>query len=281
MGEQKMSIESSNDPEGFSGFEHSGWEEVSRGYEQHIARLTTQSVDAVLDAAAVGSGSRVLDVCCGPGVLSAAAGARSAQATGIDFSAEAVDIARSNVPGAEFQEADALALPFDSDSFDAVVCGFGIIHVPDPEAALAEMHRVLIPGGMVSMSVWEAPNPGNGFGLLYSSITAHADMDVDLPHGPDFFQFSDEEILSEVLVNIGFCNPSASTVDQTWEFSEPSGLVRSFIEGSVRARGILMAQTADVQDSISTTIATGMESFRSPDGVFRVPMPAIVGSAIK
>ena len=131
------------------------------------------------------------------------------------------------------------------------------------------------------MSVWEAPNPGNGFGLLYSSISAHADMDVDLPHGPDFFQFSDEEKLGEILVNIGFCNPSTLTVSQTWEFNEPTGLVKSFVEGSVRARGILMAQTAAVQDSISTSIATGMESFRSPDGLFRVPMPAIVGSAEK
>ena len=276
-----MSIESSNDPEGFSGFEHSGWEEVSRGYEQHIARLTAQSVDAVLDAASVRNGSRMLDVCCGPGVLSAAAVARDAQATGIDFSAEAVNIARSNVPDAEFHEGDALAIPFDADSFDAVVCGFGIIHVPDPEAALSEMHRVLIPGGRVAISVWEAPNPGNGFGLLYSSISAHADMNVDLPHGPDFFQFSDEERLGEILVNIGFCNPSTHTVSQTWEFSEPTGLVKSFVEGSVRARGILMAQTAEVQDSISTSIANGMESFRSPDGLFRVPMPAIVGAAEK
>ena len=276
-----MSIESSNDPEAFSGFEHSGWEEVSRGYEQHIARLTAQSVDVVLDAAAVGKGSRILDVCCGPGVLSAAAVVRDAQATGIDFSAEAVDIAQSNVPDAEFHEADALAIPFGADSFDAVVCGFGIIHVPDPEAALSEMHRVLLPGGKVAISVWEAPNPGNGFGLLYSSISAHADMNVDIPHGPDFFQFSDEDKLSETLINIGFCNPSTRTVSQTWEFCEPTGMVKSFIEGSVRARGIFMAQTDEIQASISASISTGMESFRSPDGLYRVPMPAIVGSANK
>lgn len=276
-----MSIESSNDPERFSEFEHSGWEEVSRGYEQHIARLTAQSVNAVLDAAAVGKNSRVLDVCCGPGVLSAAAISRDAQAVGIDFSADAIDIARSNVMNAEFHEGDALSLPFESDSFDAVVCGFGIIHVPDPETALSEMHRVLKPGGQVAMSVWEAPNPNNGFGLLYTSISAHADMNVDLPHGPDFFQFSDEDILSEALINIGFRDPLASTVSQTWEFSEPSGLVRSFIEGSVRARGLIMAQTADVQEAISTAIAIGMETFRSSDGLYRLPMPAIVGSATK
>jgi ubiquinone/menaquinone biosynthesis C-methylase UbiE len=139
-----MSIESSNDPQGFVSFEHSGWEAVSRGYEQHFTGLTSQSVAAVLDAAEVKSGKQVLDVCCGPGIITAAATARGAQTTGIDFSAAVVEIANSNVPDAEFHEADAQSLPYADNSFDAVVCGFGIIHVPDPQKALSEMHRVLI-----------------------------------------------------------------------------------------------------------------------------------------
>jgi predicted RNA methylase len=88
-----MSIESSNDPQGFVSFEHSGWEAVSRGYEQHFTGLTSQSVAAVLDAAEVKSGKQVLDVCCGPGIITAAATARGAQTTGIDFSAAVVEIA--------------------------------------------------------------------------------------------------------------------------------------------------------------------------------------------
>ena len=85
---------------------------------------------------------RVLDVCCGPGMISAAAARRGAQIVGLDFSAAAVDIARASVPAAEFHEGDAQNLPFDDSSFDAVVCGFGIIHLPDPQRGLAEMYRL-------------------------------------------------------------------------------------------------------------------------------------------
>jgi len=276
-----MNIDSSSDPQGFSKFEHDAWKEISRGYEQHFARLTSQSVDAVLDAAEVGSGKGILDVCCGPGMITAAALSRGARPMGIDFSAEVVEIAKSNIPDAEFQKGDAQSLPFADNTFDSVVCGFGIIHVPDPQKALSEMHRVLKPEGRVAVSVWEAPNTNNGFGLLFGSIKAHADMDVDLPHGPDFFQFSDHAKMSDALLETGFSNPSITTIDQYWDLKDANGLVTSIMEGAVRARALIMAQTENVQAAISEAVVAGMGEYSSPDGKYRVPMPALIGSAVK
>ncbi len=276
-----MSIETSNDPEGFGNFEHSGWETVSQGYEQHFAELTSQSVNAILNAANVGSDKQVLDVCCGPGVIAATAVRHGAKATGIDFSSSAVDIARSRVPDAEIQVGDAQSLPFPDNTFDAVVCGFGIIHVPNPQRVLSEMYRVLNPSGRVAVSVWTQPDQHNGFGLLYGAIKDNADMGVNLPHGPDFFQFSDSGKLAEVLLNTGFNQPSVDTVAQIWEFSNPQGLITSIMEGAVRARALIAAQTTDVQEAISHAVAAGMADFRSHDGIYRVPMPALIGSAEK
>ena len=276
-----MSIESSNDPQGFSSFEHDAWEAVSRGYEEHFARLTNQSVEAILDAAEVRSGNQVLDVCCGPGMITATAIARGADAKGIDFSAAAVEIATSNLPGADIKKGDVQSIQFSDDTFDAVICGFGIIHVPDPLKALSEMHRVLKPGGRVAVSTWEAPNPNNGFGLLFGSIKANADMDLDIPHGPDFFQFSDPEKMSNALQEAGFIDPSVSTVNQTWEFNDSHGFITGIIEGSARARAIITAQTDAVRAAISDAVATGMDDYKSSDGKFRLPMPALVGSAAK
>ena len=276
-----MSIESSNDPQGFSKFEHSGWETVSRGYEEHLAGITSQSVNAVLDAAGVTNGMQVLDVCCGPGMLAAAAIARSARASGIDFSTEAIKIASANVPDAEFHEGDAQSLPFTDNTFDAVICGFGIIHVPEPKQALSEMHRVLKPGGRVAVSVWEAPNQKNGFGLLFGSIKANADMDVDLPHGPDFFQFSDPERLTRALSEVGFLKPSTATVAQSWELRDSQGLFTGIMEGAVRARALIAAQTDEVQDAISNAVVKGMDEYVAPSGIYCVPMPALIGSAKK
>ena len=275
-----MSIESSNDPQSFSDFEHDAWETVSRSYQEHFARLTNQSVIALLDAAEVTSGKHVLDVCCGPGMVTAAAIARGAKATGIDFSAEAVKIATLNVIGADIHEGDAQSLPFDEDAYDAVICGFGIIHVPNPTKALSEMRRVLKPGGRLALSTWEAPNPNNGFGLLFGAIKSNANMDIDLPHGPDFFQFSDTEKLTTALQETGFINPMVNTISQTWEFNNSHGLITAMIEGSVRSRAILTAQTDTVRAAITKAIVAGMDRY-SFEGTYRLPMPALIGSAVK
>ena len=96
-------------------------------------------------------GTRLLDVCTGPGILAGAALERGAQVVGLDFSGKLIEIAKRNVPGAEFQQGDAQALPFEAESFDAVVCGYGVIHVPEPQKALSEMHRVLKPGGYLAV----------------------------------------------------------------------------------------------------------------------------------
>ena len=276
-----MSIETSTDPLEFTRFEHDGWEARGQGYEQHFTRLTAQSVGALLDAAGTENGLKLLDVCCGPGLISAAAVGRGAKVCGLDFAAEMIRIASAEVPGARFHEGDALALPFADDSFDSVVCGFGIIHLPDPAQALSEMHRVLKPGGQIAVSVWQAPGPGNGFGLLYGALKAHADLNVDLPHGPDFFQFSDVTVLGNALQHSGFRAPTTVEVEQFWEFDEATGLLTAFMEGAVRAPGIIMAQSETVKESITRALAAGMEAWRGDDGLYRLPMPALIGAAVK
>lgn len=276
-----MTIELSNEPQAFQQFEHRGWETISDGYEQHFARLTDQAVPATLDAAAVREGMRVLDVCTGPGMLAAAAVARGAQVIGLDFSGKVIEIARRNVPQAEFQEGDAQALSFEDGSFDAVVCGFGVIHVPHPAMALSEIRRVLKPGGRAAISTWEAPKPTNGFGLLYGAIKAHGNLNVPLPHGPDFFQFSDEEKMVEALSETGFRAIAVHNVGQLWELSDSLGIVTAVVQGAVRARGLLEAQTEAARNAICEAVKAAMSPYASPDGLYRVPMPALVGAGAK
>jgi SAM-dependent methyltransferase len=276
--ENKVAIEISSDPEVFSEFEHQGWETSSGGYDEHWARLTRQTVSATLDAAGVVEGSRVLDVCSGPGMLCAAAFARGAKAVGLDFSSKAVAIARHNVSGAEFHQGDAQSLPFDEDSFDAVVCGYGVIHVPSPDVALREMHRVLRPGGRLAISVWRPPEPDNGFGTLYGALKAHGDLDVPLPHGPDIFQFSDAQRMTDTLKSLELRDITVQSVDQNWHFVEPLGIIQAVLEGAVRARALLLAQTDAAREAIENAIIEGMSKYSSEDGGYDVPMPAIVGA---
>src|SRR5262249_38290086 len=158
-----------------------------------------QSVDATLDAAGVTSGCRVLDVCTGHGVLALAATERGAKVSAVDSAATMVAAARRNAPTVDCRQGDAQALPYADSTFDAVICGYGLLHVPEPDRALAEMRRVLRSGGRVAISVWERPSPSNGFGLLLSAAKAHGRLDVPLPHGADAFQFGDQEDMKVAL----------------------------------------------------------------------------------
>src|SRR5262249_17897865 len=102
----------------------------------------------MLDAARVTRGSTVLDVATGAGYVAAAAARRGAHPIGMDFVQAQVELARSLYPHIKFRQGDAENLPFDEKSFDAVVVGFGFMHLPHPEQAFAEAYRVLKHGGI-------------------------------------------------------------------------------------------------------------------------------------
>ena len=99
----------------------------------------------------VRSGDRVLDVCCGTGDLALAAREAGGVVTGLDFSEAMLERARRKEPALEWVSGDALALPFAEGSFEAVTIGFGLRNLADAEHGLAEMRRVLSPGGRVAI----------------------------------------------------------------------------------------------------------------------------------
>jgi demethylmenaquinone methyltransferase / 2-methoxy-6-polyprenyl-1,4-benzoquinol methylase len=102
-------------------------------------------------AAVVRPGDRVLDACCGTGDLALASLRAGGRVTGIDFSERMLERARRKSSEIEWVRGDALALPFEDDSFDAATVGFGVRNLEDLERGLSELVRVLRPGGRVGV----------------------------------------------------------------------------------------------------------------------------------
>jgi demethylmenaquinone methyltransferase/2-methoxy-6-polyprenyl-1,4-benzoquinol methylase len=101
--------------------------------------------------AAVSPGDRVLDACCGTGDLAVASLREGGRVTGIDFSERMLERANAKSDAIEWVQGDALALPFDDASFDAATVGFGVRNLDDLERGLAEIRRVLRPGGRLAI----------------------------------------------------------------------------------------------------------------------------------
>ena len=117
-------------------------------------RVMTAGLDgrwrAETAAAVVRPGDRVLDSCCGTGDLALASLRAGGRVTGLDFSEPMLERARRKSTEVEWVRGDALSLPFEDGSFDAATVGFGVRNLADLERGLAELRRVLRPGGVLA-----------------------------------------------------------------------------------------------------------------------------------
>jgi demethylmenaquinone methyltransferase / 2-methoxy-6-polyprenyl-1,4-benzoquinol methylase len=116
---------------------------TTAGLDQRWRRATVRAV--------VRPGDRVLDAACGTGDLAVIAAKSGASVTGLDFSPRMLERARRKAPQVEWVQGDLLALPFPDANFDVATVGFGVRNVADIARAIAELRRVLRPGGRLAI----------------------------------------------------------------------------------------------------------------------------------
>lgn len=269
-----------DDIEPFTEFEKRGWERAAAAYHDHWGGLSEQCARPMLDAAGVKAGSHVLDVATGAGYVAAAAVELGATSVGLDFSHAQVALAQQVCPNVEFLQGDAQDLPFGDETFDAVVMGFGMNHLPEPDKAAAEAWRVLKPDGVFAFTVWAAPKPGEGFGIVLSAIDKHGVPNPKLPAAPSYFRFADPDEVQAVLGRAGFLEVSTQTVPQMWQHQTPDQVFDAFNEGAVRATAMLRSQPTDVRDVIRSVVRAEIEQLADRDGCV-IPVPAALSVGIK
>jgi SAM-dependent methyltransferase len=270
-----MTPEPTIDVEAFKKFEREGYSGVAQGYDTATAAVTSQVNQAVLDAVTAGPGTSLLDVACGPGWLSAAAAQRGAVVSALDFAENMVLLARSRCPEADVRIADAESLPFEPDRFNAVVCSFGILHLPNPEHAVSEAYRVLRRGGRYAFTCWLPPDRNPFFGLVLGSIQRHGTMNVNLPAGPPLFRFGDPAECEKVLTAAGFGSVSVTELPILWPFASPENVVPVVLASTARVGPMLAMQSPEQRQKIETAIAEGAKSYATSRGV-EIPAPALL-----
>jgi SAM-dependent methyltransferase len=239
------------DADAFNAFEAAGWEARSAGYDGFFGRITPRLVEPLLEAAAVRSGTRVLDVATGPGYVAARAAERGAAVVGVDLSESMLALARRLHPEVDVRRGDAEALPFDDGAFDAVVGSFVLLHLGRPEQAAREFARVLASGGAVALTVWDVPQRARFLGVFLEAIgEAGAVPPADLPVGPPFFRFADDDEVVRLLEDQGFEDVRVETVAFPLAVASADDLWRDFLAGTVRISALILRQSPAVQEEI-------------------------------
>jgi ubiquinone/menaquinone biosynthesis C-methylase UbiE len=255
------------DVRAFDDYEAAGWEVVAGRYEQLWSAITSQAIDALLDAALVGAGTRLLDVGTGAGDAAARAAARGAAATGVDVAAAMVEIAARRHPELTFVRASVTELPFADGAFDAAVGNIVIQHVGEPQRGARELARVLAPGGRVALSTWDAPEHSPFFAALLGAIAdAVVPSPSEIPPGPSFFQFADEAAFACLLAGAGFADVEVDTVSFELPVHSADELITALAEGTVRTGALLRAADDGQRRQIRASLEARLEPWRRQDG---------------
>ena len=182
----------------------------------------------LVDVAEIGPGATVLDVACGRGAVLLPAAAKtgpSGRVVGVDISSQMFDVAAEAISASGIRNSDARVmyaeeLDFADDSFDAVVCAFGVNFFPAPERAVAEFRRVLRPGGVVALSSWTGEDERWAWQdelLADLSVPRRAIVrPFDKPS--DLARLLTDAQLSDVAVHLEHRTISFATPDQWWQW---------------------------------------------------------------
>jgi SAM-dependent methyltransferase len=249
-------------------------------YEEFfLPALFQQWASRVADAAGIQPGQRVLDVACGTGVLARAAAERvgsDGAVVGLDVNEGMLAVARQKAPAIEWKRGRAEELPWDSNSFDAVVSQFGLMFFEDRRAALQEMMRVLRPGGRLAVAVWDSLDYTPGYAAITDLLQQlFGDQVANALRTP--YVLGDRPLLRSLFAEAGIPDAQITTQAGTAHFPSIKSWIYTDIKGWTLANVLDDAQF----DLLLKEAESVLRRFMTTDGTVTFNAPAHIVTATK
>jgi len=237
---------------------HDKWADGDR-YEPYVGRWSRRVASAFLDWLAVPQGKDWLDVGCGTGALSQTILERAhpRSLTGVDPSAGFVEYAKARISGerVRFEIGDAQALPIDAAAVDAAVSGLVLNFVKEPARALAEMARVVRPGGVIGAYVWDYAGKMELMRSFWDAAVALDPAAGELDEGRRF-PICRPESLERLFAEAGLQDVEVRAVDVPTVFRDFDDYWAPFLGGQGPAPGYVLSLGETRRSALRERIAS-------------------------
>lgn len=252
------------------------WGSVAAGWNkwwETIERAARRVSDRLVELADIQPGHKVLDVATGvgePAITAARRVGRTGRVVAIDLAPEMVALARKRAAALglgniEFQKMDAETLAFPEGTFDAVLCRWGLMFLPDLAGALGRMRRLLRDDGRFATAAWGPPSEVPMISLSNTVLAERLMIDEpDSPLGP--FRFSQPGILGDALRGAGFGDVTCERFPITFEFQSPEVYTRFRQDATTMAVKVAQQYPAERVADAWREVTEAARRYADPEG---------------
>jgi enediyne biosynthesis protein CalE5 len=265
------------DPAAYKAGQRRDWTEAAEGWRKWWRPLEAALGpvgDRLIQLAAVRPGHRVLDVATGigePAVTAARLVGPAGRVVGTDISPGMLAVARERAAelglgNIEFHEMDAEVLDLPESSFDAVLCRFGLMFLPDVDRTLAGIRQLLVPGGRLAASVWGPPERYPVATAAFGAVARVLELPTPAPGTPGMFSLADGDELAGRFRAAGFADVQTETLVVRLEFDSLDEYMRFLQEVAAPINNLLADQSPERRAQVWRAVAEANEQFVGADG---------------
>jgi ubiquinone/menaquinone biosynthesis C-methylase UbiE len=261
------------DPSQFKQGQRESWDSVAAEWQKWWKTTETAAENVsrrLIELAEIKQDSKVLDIATGigePAITAAKKMGNGGHVLATDISPQMLSIAKQRAISLgmqniiEFREGDAETIDLPTSTFNAELCRFGLMFLPDLKTGLSNLYRSLVHGGRLAAAVWASPDKVPFIALALNTVMKETNSPQPPPGIPGPFSLSDENILKDSFVNSRFTDINIDRINVVFNFDSAEDYTNFVIGTAAPIRAMVANETPERREEVLKAVTQSVRKY--------------------